>query len=745
MSPDGSNDIGTMRLLPEHERSSVITAKASKINVPRQQLLEPDPHLALTLGYVAYMRDMIMAINHTQLQRQLYLLGYPQPLPNGATVLVSMLLKDMQAALDRVKELEAQSTQLEREDRTNRATMSKLKTEIHSLRMENNTLRSEVLNCTRELDQVRREQRTQVYEMEKKVDDLRMAQLRMKAECAESQRLFSECQKKLAESVAVADPRGRIARITMSEPLKLSLNHIESFEKKSTVDLVDLSSRRIHALEDEVSYLETKLETMESELRAAQLEVKERDLELMRLNNELEQQVPTAADIPGSRLTDQVNYLHECAEQLERENKEIHEQFTREKDELHKRWVQTENERAQLADNNNNYKQEASGGFERIREIVQRLKNSYPGTRSLADELQNELQRLPHNSSNSLSNNTDDGEMERLRTEHANIKSLYAQTRDQLQELLKAGNADLHYVREQSRESENKLRTDMEQSVAEMNANVEELQSEVDVKDARIKDLEQQLKRRQKALDDSDRQHGEERERLQKRIGKLAEFEVIAQQHDSTLRECQRLVEQHNKVDQSLREALREVSESRSKISRLDHRVSGLTRHLSDHKMLNKQNTSELKSCRRALDAYKRDMETMQQARETAKRDTERLRAELSQLVRLRDAMEMAKDEYKAQLAKSLKENEAHRGLAAHLMAERDALRVQVKAQFHLNQRLEQRLQAVERRDSPSMRISDSTIFNELPSLLADSGRRISGSSSAHSSRSFAQSDPNST
>ncbi|KAJ1987865.1 hypothetical protein GGI25_004178 [Coemansia spiralis] len=688
---------------------------------------------------------MSISTDHTRLQRQLYLLGYPQPLPSNATVLVSMLLKDMQAALGRVKELEAQSTQLERDDRTSRATMSKLKTEIHSLRTENNTLRSEVLNYTRELDQAGREQRTRVYETEKKVDDLRMAQLRMKAECAESQRLLDECQKKLAESVAMADPRGRIARITMSEPLELSSKHIELFEKKSTVDLVDLSSRRIHALEDEVSYLETKLEATGSELRAAQLEVKERDLELIRLNNELEQQVPTAADIPGSRLSDQVNYLHERAEQLERENKEMREQFTREKDELHKRWVQTENERAQLADNNNSYKHEASGDFERIREIVQRLRDSHPSTRPLADELQNELERLPRNSSNSLPNDADDGEMERLRTEHANIKSLYAQTRDQLQELLKSGNADLHRVREQSREAENKLRTDMEQSIAETNANAKELQNEIDLKDKQIKALEQQLKRQLKELDDSDRQHREERERLQKRVGKLVEFEVIAQQHDSTLRECQRLVEQHNKVDQSLREALREVSESRSKISRLEHKVSDLTRRLSDHKMLNKQNSNELKSCRKTLDAYKRDTETMQQARETAKRDTERLKAELNQLARLRDAVEMAKDEYKAQLAKSLKENEAHRGLAAHLMAERDALRAQVKAQFHLNQRLEQRLQVVEHRTGPLWQAPDSIVLNELPSLSADSGRRISGSSSAHSSRSFTRSDSNST
>ncbi|KAJ2618909.1 hypothetical protein GGI26_006251 [Coemansia sp. RSA 1358] len=581
---------------------------------------------------------MSISTDHTQLQRPLYLLDYPQPLPSDATALVTMLLKDMQAALERVRELEAQSTQLEREVRTNRATMSKLKTEIRSLRTENNTLRSEVLNYTRELGQATREQRTRVYETEKKVDGLHMAQLRMKAECAESQRLLDECQKELAKSGGNGRPQGP-----------------------------DRKERY------------TKLEATGLELRAAQLEVKERDLELMRLNSELERQAPLAANISDSRLADQVNHIHERAEQLERENKEVRKQFAKEKDELHKRWAQTENKRAQLADNNNNKKKEVGGDFERIKGIVQRLRDSHPSTRSLPDELQNELEGLPRNSSNGLPNNIDDGEIERLRTEHGNTKSLYAQIRDQLQELLKSGNADLHYLREQSRKSENKLRTDME----------------------------------------------EEHEQLQKRISKLAEFEVIAQQHESTLRECQRLVEQYSKVDQSLCEALREVSESCSRISRLEHKVSDLTQHLSDHKMLSEQNTNELKSRRRTLDAYKSDMETMQQARETTKREAEGLKAELSQLTRLRDALEMAKDEYKVQLVKSLKENEAHRGLTAHLMAERDVLRAQVKARFHLNQQLEQQLQGVEHRDGPLW--------------------RTSGSLSAHSSRFFAQSNLNAT
>ncbi|KAJ1987864.1 COP9 signalosome complex subunit 3 [Coemansia spiralis] len=57
VSPDGSNGIGTMRLLPEHEWSSAIAAKVSETNVLRRQLLELDRHLALTLEYVAHTRD----------------------------------------------------------------------------------------------------------------------------------------------------------------------------------------------------------------------------------------------------------------------------------------------------------------------------------------------------------------------------------------------------------------------------------------------------------------------------------------------------------------------------------------------------------------------------------------------------------------------------------------------------------------------------------------------------------------
>ncbi|KAJ1989319.1 hypothetical protein GGI26_006250 [Coemansia sp. RSA 1358] len=57
VSPDGSNGIGAMLLLLEHEWSSAIAAKASETNMLRQQLLELDRHLALTLEYVAHTRD----------------------------------------------------------------------------------------------------------------------------------------------------------------------------------------------------------------------------------------------------------------------------------------------------------------------------------------------------------------------------------------------------------------------------------------------------------------------------------------------------------------------------------------------------------------------------------------------------------------------------------------------------------------------------------------------------------------
>ncbi|KAJ1801499.1 hypothetical protein LPJ59_000219 [Coemansia sp. RSA 2399] len=515
-----------------------------------------------------------------QIQRQLYLLGYSVPLPTDGAPLVAMLLKDMQAALDRVKELEEANTKLEREDRTARASNARSKTELHALRTENNSLRAEVLNYTRDVDRIEREAREKEYTQGKRLDDLRMANLQVKAELAETQRKLGECQKRVEEQMSAKDPRGRIARIAMSSTLSPSMfnNRRASpdLPPQAIIDLVDLSSRRISALEKEVEYLETKLQSSTAELRSAQMEVKERDLELLRVNAEYEKRGPD--DIGQNSLGDQVDYLHERVEALERENRDLRTQSTKERDDLHKRWIETENERVRLA-----------------------------------TEAATAKATSPEPERSSSSNST---ELERLRTECANIKSLYSQTRDQLQEL---------------------------------------------------------LRRTSRSSPDS-------------------------QQPSSDL------VDQLRKLDSSLKHAVDEVGEWRAKADDREHTIGDLMRQTSEYKMQHEQSSGELRACRMTLDGYSKDLDTLREAQANSQREADRLGDELAQAVRLRQAIEMSKDDYKRQLSKALGESEGHRSLVAHLQAEREALRVQVKAQFHLSQRLEQRLASLENLSSSDHR-----------------------------------------
>ncbi|KAJ2680328.1 hypothetical protein GGH99_005424 [Coemansia sp. RSA 1285] len=533
-----------------------------------------------------------------QIQRQLYLLGYSLPLPTDGAPLVAMLLKDMQAALDRVKELEDANVKLEREDRTSRAAGAKSKAEQHALRTENNSLRAEVLNYTRELDRIDRDAREKEYAQSKRLDDLRMANLQAKAELAETQRRLGECQKRAEELVSAKDPRGRIARIAMSSALSgaSSARHQRGSPDRppqAIVDLVDLSSRRIGALEKEIEYLETKLQSTAGELRSAQMEVKERDLELLRVNAEYEKRGPDAALLGQGSLNDQVDYLHERVEALERENREVRAQSAKERDDLHRRWINTENERVRLAT-----EAEAAAA-------------SHTQAPAPAPAPAKEAAPAPSASPSPSKS----AEMDRLRTECANIKSLYSQTRDQLQELLR------------------------------------------------------------QARKPSPTQNG-----------------------------SGDLVSQLRKLDASLKQAVDEVSEWRAKADDQEHRISDLTRQTNEYRLQHDQSSAELRACRLTLDGYANDLETLRGAQTNSQREADRLGDELAQAVRLRQAVELSKDDYKRQLTRALGESEGHRSLVAHLQAERDALRVQVNAQFHLSQRLEQRLAALEKLPSADYR-----------------------------------------
>ncbi|KAJ1643761.1 hypothetical protein LPJ64_004500 [Coemansia asiatica] len=655
---------------------------------------------------------------HSQLQRQLYLLGYSQPLPPEASPLASVLLRDLQTALDRVKDLEKHQTQLERDDRVTRATAERSKNELHALRTENNSLRAEILRLNREADEAKRMARSEGFEKNKKMDDLRMSNLRVRAEQSEVSRKLAESQQRLEEMMSKRDPVGRVPRMTMSRPLDEKMVAAPRVPIKQppapVVDLVELSSRRIAALEEEIDIQDKKLVKCKAQLKALEMEIKERDLEIMRLNTQIDEArrpsrlgkmaMAGDAEVERERLGEQMQYLHEQTEALERQVEEQREQFVREKDELHRRWVAAENERVRLAEQLDNREEKQSKGKD----------HPAPAPTSVP----------PANANISADSS------ERLRAECANIKSLYAQTRDQLQELLRSGNAETRELRD----THQALRKELDDLRASSSAEIARLKQTLaaqpdhqrlaDTRQQLIAQLEQKLQAASDSLEATRLAHAKEAAALQQ---KLSESQSRQMQLEGMMDEYRSLVDQHKKLDRSLKQALAEVAEWRAKYDEREHRLSDLLRKSDEYRMSYKQASSELRTCRRTLETYGNDLGSLREATEHMQRENERLKLELDQTAKLKQAIEMSKDDYKRQLARALGESESHRSLVAHLQAERQALRVQVRAQFHLSQRLEQRLEAVD----PSYSATGISPALDLPRGLSRS------SSAAHSSRSF--------
>ncbi|KAJ1888319.1 hypothetical protein LPJ66_008640 [Kickxella alabastrina] len=657
---------------------------------------------------------MSFSTDHAQLQRQLYLLGYAQPLPPDGMQLVSVLLKDMQAALDHIKALEQDHTRLERGERTSRATSDKTKAEVQALRTENNSLRAEVLALTRDADRAKREARAESYKWNKALDDVRMANLRLRAEAADTSRKLDDCRKRAEQLISTRDPAGRIPRMSLSRPLseaQLRTHVGEVRPAPAVVDLVDLSARRITVLEEEVGILEAKLQHSQSELRAAETDIKERDLEITRLNNQCDQ--PRAALAAGAdadsasaeRLGDQVDYLHERAEALERENAELRDQFKREKDELHRRWVASENSRVQMS-----------------------AESAEPAA------------ALPASAETEAS-----GAADRVQAELANTRSLYAQTRDQLQDQHRAAaraQAEAEAAQQRLRDELADLRQASKAEIDSLKASLAQMpdyQRSADTQRQRIADLEQQTASLTATAESARQAHAAETAALKQQ---LRDAQALQSQAKGTLAAYERLVEQHKKLDRSLKQAVADVAQWRAKLDDREHKVQDLGRRAEEYRLSYKQASSELRTVRRTLDTYAQDMATLRDARDHLQRESDRMAEELEQLARIRAAVEMSKDDYKRQLSKALAENEAHRSLVKHLQAERGALRVQVKAQFHLAQRLEQRLEAVDPTyaadpgtESPS--VSSGAAYHPAPHHR---DYRLSRSSSAaHSARSFQQ------
>ncbi|KAJ2045349.1 hypothetical protein GGI08_006842, partial [Coemansia sp. S2] len=580
---------------------------------------------------------MSISTDHTQLQRQLYLLGYSHALPSDGVVLVSTLLKDLQSSLDRVKELEASTIRLERDERTTRLGHEKAKSELHALRTENNSLRAEVLGHSREADRLRRESRADQYRLNKVADDLRMSNLQLKAESAELSRSLGDCQRRCEARLSELDPRGKIPRMTVNRPLDLPRLQVQKHQvQPAIVDLVDLSSRRISALEQEITHLEDKLSACGAELKAAQMEVKERDLELMRMNSEYERMNPIRdsdeSQVP--RLTDQVDILHERAEALEREARDQREQFAKEKDDLHRRWVTAENDRVAAASTGDTWWRQA---LIRVRDSAANMARS--STNNAAERLRDECQRIldsqPNNPSNSQAKSysppqspQSDVDVDRLRTECANIKSLYAQTRDQLQEILRSGNAESREAVEKARQAEAASQV----AVRELQKQLDNMPQYRELSESRAKEISRLEERLHKAESDHRVElsaHSAEISRLSEQLAQSSESLRRANntagdrktEHEGLLAEYQQLVEQHRKLDKSLKQAVGEVGEWRAKADEREHRTSELARRADEYKLLYRQNSSELNTCKKTLEAFTSDLDSLREAHANDQRE----------------------------------------------------------------------------------------------------------------------------
>ncbi|ORX65893.1 hypothetical protein DL89DRAFT_260578 [Linderina pennispora] len=496
------------------------------------------------------------------------------------------LLADLQVSLSRVKELEAGQSLLERNDRVSRAGIEKHKADIHILRTENNQLRAEVLNYTKQLDDAQRSARQALHDANRQKDDVEIANLRLKSEHARVMRQLDDTKKKL--EAATNDPASKIPVAKKLQP---------------AVEIVELSTQRIASLEEELGKSERKLESIESELSAAKLEISERDLEIMRLNSEYAK-LDVHGDEPEMRLADQIEYLHERIETLEKENRQ------------------------------------AEGRL---------------GEPAAADAEQvDEHRERPH-------------EVQRLRTECENVKSLYAQTRDQLQELLRSGSSE-------AKQTEQALQRQLDRA----QSRITQLESEALSMQA---DLQPARDRTKQIAQVAEAAGASSAERCSRKAQKAVDEQKA--QYNGTWNEYTELVKQHRELDRSLKQAMAEVGEQRAKADGMEHKAD------RDHAAAGRRWSS--KPAGKHWKPAQMTWPVCAQCKASHEHRVGQVREEREQAEKLRRAVEMAKEEYKRRLSKALEEGERDKERARHLRAERDGLRVQVTAQLHLRQRLEQR------------------------------------------------------
>ncbi|KAJ1922284.1 hypothetical protein H4219_000146 [Mycoemilia scoparia] len=182
---------------------------------------------------------------------------------------------------------------------------------------------------------------------------------------------------------------------------------------------------------------------------------------------------------------------------------------------------------------------------------------------------------------------------------------------------------------------------------------------------------------------------------LQEKISTAKDYQ---ERYSQLVESYTKLTTEHEKLDHSLKNALMDVYKYQSQVVERDSQITTLEKSVEEYKVNCQNHSTELKSTKAELANITADLKTLRTYNEHDREERSRLGRELKEAHKLRKATELSKDEYKRLLSDALKEAQANRDLISQIRVERESLAVQLSAQLHRCQRLEQQLEMVEYR-----------------------------------------------
>ncbi|KAJ1679055.1 hypothetical protein EV182_002816, partial [Spiromyces aspiralis] len=281
---------------------------------------------------------------YEQTRGRLLQLGYTDTFPEPALPLVQTLLSDLQAAVTKLKSLNSENERVMREDRTLRTENQIHKAKLRNLQQDNNSLRAEVLQATRQAEQSKRETGVKLRQMEAKIAEYQLQVIQLNSEKNKALNRCDEERRRIDVKLREIY-RGQGGRVVAKVSSELGERLLEPTvmprPESYVVNLIDLNERRIMALEKEIDLLEQKNQDISDQLESAQYQIEARDLEIQRLNvevNNLREARTRPSVRHGSereqRLEDQIDYLQEYNTSLEEKLRQQEAGFEAQKSEL---------------------------------------------------------------------------------------------------------------------------------------------------------------------------------------------------------------------------------------------------------------------------------------------------------------------------------------------------------------------------------------------------------------------------